>query len=203
MNSLTIRLPAPYTESIILESGMTMKKVPLADYQAMEAQSAEWRVKAAALDKELQAARDDAKHLREQLDKQQAETASLTRELDELRSLNDTLRLQAEQLRQEAEEARQAKSAYAPYLPAISKIYGMACESAGNIVRMAGEETDAFALRLSSQAAASREETARVLQNLEAARAQLGSVLPALQQTLQQALEQTDLFLRQAESIPQ
>ena len=77
--------------------------------------------------------RDDAKHLREQLDKQQAETASLTRELDELRSLNDTLRLQAEQLRQEAEEARQAKSAYAPYLPAISKIYGMACESAGNI----------------------------------------------------------------------
>ena len=35
----------------------------------MEAQSAEWRVKAAALDKELQAARDDAKHLREQLDK--------------------------------------------------------------------------------------------------------------------------------------
>lgn len=74
MNSLTIRLPAPYTESIILESGMTMKKVPLADYQAMEAQSAEWRVKAAALDKELQAARDDAKHLREQLDKQQAET---------------------------------------------------------------------------------------------------------------------------------
>ena len=203
MNSLTIRLPAPYTESIILESGMTMKKVPLADYQAMEAQSAEWRVKAAALDKELQAARDDAKHLREQLDKQQAETASLTRELDELRSLNDTLRLQAEQLRQEAEEARQAKSAYAPYLPAISKIYGMACESAGNIVRMAGEETDAVALRLSSQAAASREETARVLQNLEAARAQLGSVLPALQQTLQQALEQTDLFLRQAESIPQ
>ena len=203
MNSLTIRLPAPYTESIILESGMTMKKVPLADYQAMEAQSAEWRVKAAALDKELQAARDDAKHLREQLDKQQAETASLTRELDELRSLNDTRRLQAEQLRQEAEEARQAKSAYAPYLPAISKIYGMACESAGNIVRMAGEETDAFALRRSSQAAASREETARVLQNLEAARAQLGSVLPALQQTLQQALEQTDLFLRQAESIPQ
>ena len=86
MNSLTIRLPAPYTESIILESGMTMKKVPLADYQAMEAQSAEWRVKAAALDKELQAARDDAKHLREQLNKQQAETASLTRELDELLS---------------------------------------------------------------------------------------------------------------------
>lgn len=38
---------------------------------------------------------------------------------------------------------------------------------------------------------------------MEAARAQLGSVLPALQQTLQQALEQTDLFLRQAESIPQ
>lgn len=202
MNSLTIRLPAPYTESIILESGMTMKKVPLADYQAMEAQSAEWRVKAAALDKELQAARDDAKHLREQLDKQQAETASLTRELDELRSLNDTLRLQAEQLRQEAEEARQAKSAYAPYLPAISKIYGMACESAGNIVRMAGEETDAFALRLSSQAAASREETARVLQNLEAARAQLGSVLPALQQTLQQALEQTDLFRARRNRFP-